>query len=219
MALILAVVALWIGSTPLAIAASGPSRLTVTVSSAPGMSDTWTLTCDPVGGTHPNRVRACALLESLKKPFAPLPKGLACTMVYGGPERARVVGRWQGSAVNAGFARTNGCETARWTQYEALLTAGGAVAVRGRVDLGPTCPVQRPGEVCEIAGAPATATATSGSRRRTAQADSDGFLLRLPRAVWIVTADAGMYCTPVRVDTRNGPSPSLVVVSCDTGIR
>lgn len=205
-------------ASPAAAAPSG-SDLTITVRWAPGVTSTWTLRCDPVGGSHPNRRRACAALDGLAKPFAPPPDDVACTMVYGGPERARVVGRWHGRAVDTRFARTNGCEIARWQQYRALLTDPGTVTVRGRVDLGPTCPVEGTGETCEIIGATATVTASSGTRRVTAPSGPEGFLLRLPRGVWEVTADAGMRCAVVTVDVRVGHRPGLVVVSCDTGIR
>jgi hypothetical protein len=112
-------------------AAAGPqrSRLIITVDSGPGLSQTWTLRCDPVGGSHPRRGKACAFLEGLARPFAPLPPDLACTMVYGGPERARVTGHWHGRLVDVSFARTNGCEIARWQQYQVLLTPPGGVSL------------------------------------------------------------------------------------------
>lgn len=208
-------------SSPSSIAqAVRSSELNVSVNwGAPGQTDHWTLQCNPVGGTHPNRERACALLEGLAAPFAPLPTGMACSMVYSGPERARVSGRWHGTLVNTAFARNDGCATARWEQYKALFRDPTNVAIRGRVDLGPTCPVQRLGEACETIGAQANVTATSGSLRKKAQSGPDGFLLRLPRGVWAVTADAGMGCPILRIDTRAARVPSLVVIACDTGIR
>lgn len=187
-------------SSTTAAAAGSPSHLTVTVTWGPGVSSTWTLTCDPAGGTHPGRARAC-------------------TMIYSGPETARVVGRWHGRSVDRSFSRTNGCETARWHQYRALLTAPGIRTVRGRVDLGPTCPVERPGESCTTIGAPATVTATSGALRRTARSGVEGFTLRLPRAVWRITADVGMSCATLRVDTRSGAPRLPLTIACDTGIR
>lgn len=200
-------------------AASGASRLTVTVTWAPGLTDRWTLKCDPVGGSHPNRSRACRMLDSLDAPFAAAPAGMACTMVYSGPERARVVGTWQGESVDARFSRTDGCATARWQTYQALFMEPGFVTVGGRVDLGPTCPVQRPDETCEIVGADATVSATSGPRRRTVSSGADGFTIRVPRGVWTFTADAGMSCPEIVVDARRGHATAPVVVSCDTGIR
>lgn len=203
-----------------ATAAGDDTHLRVTVRWAPGVRATWTLTCDPVGGTHPNGRRACRLLDGIADPFAPLPPDIACTMIYGGPETARVVGRWRGAAVDAGFSRVDGCQIARWEGYRALFTDPGTALVRGRVDLGPTCPVERPGQTCELVGAPATVTAVSGTRRRSAASGADGFALRLPRGVWRLTADAGMSCASERVDLRRGTSPpGTVVIACDTGIR
>jgi hypothetical protein len=195
------------------------SSLKVTISWGPGTRQVWTLRCDPPGGTHPAPVRACASLERMADPFSNLPTGVACSMIYSGPERARVVGRWKGVSVDTTFARTNGCETARWRQYRALLTDPGSVSVRGSVHLGPTCPVQRPGENCEIDGAPARVTANSAALERSTVSGVDGFLLRLPRARWTITADAGMHCDSVIVDTRRALQPIPLVISCDTGIR
>ncbi len=206
-------------AAPAAAADGGPTHLTVEVTWAPGLTATWTLECDPVGGTHPNARRACATLSTIPHPFAKEPTGIACTMIYGGPEKARVTGRWEGVRVAKGFDRTDGCQIARWQQYRALFTDPSSVIVRGRVDLGPTCPVQRPDESCEIVGASATVAATSGARQRTAVAGADGFALRLPRRVWTITADAGMHCPVVRVDLRSGPAPDDVILRCDTGIR
>jgi len=200
-------------------AANGPSSLTVTVHWGPRDNAAWTLTCDPVGGTHPNRSRACGFLDGLPDAFSTKPTGLMCTMIYSGPERAHVTGTWKGTPVDANFARNDGCATAKWAEYLALFTDPAMVPVSGRVDLGPTCPVQQPGQDCETLGAPATVTATSGSRHRTTKANAQGFLLRLPRGVWQLTADAGMHCPSVRVDTRRGRAPKPVIIACDTGIR
>ena len=206
-------------AAPGAAADAGGTRLTVSVTWAPGLTATWTLECDPTGGTHPNARRACATLSAIPHPFAKEPAGLACTMIYGGPETARVTGRWQGARVAKSFNRTDGCQIGRWEQYRSLFTDPASVIVRGRVDLGPTCAAQRPDESCEIVGAPATVTATSGARRRTTTAGPEGFTLRLPRRVWSITADAGMHCPVLRVDLRSGPVPDDLVLGCDTGIR
>jgi hypothetical protein len=224
LATVLSAAACLVALTPVPAAAAtragtGPSHLTVRVTWAPGASATWTLRCDPVGGTHPNAKRACATLAGIDRPFSNAPTGLACTMVYSGPETARVTGRWQGARVSKGFSRNDGCQTALWAQYRALFTDPSSVIVHGRVDLGPTCPVQRPGEPCEVIGAPATVTAASGPRRRETSSGADGFALRLPRRVWSITADAGMHCPSVRVDLRSSRLPADVIIGCDTGIR
>jgi hypothetical protein len=85
----------------------------------------WTLTCDPVGGKHPNAKPACAALDKAaatgKDPFAPTPKGQACSMIYGGPETSTVTGTWQGKKINAHFSRQDGCQVTRWAALAPLL--------------------------------------------------------------------------------------------------
>jgi hypothetical protein len=89
---------------------------------------TYTLRCAPVGGTLPHRATACGRLAELKAPFAPVPKGAACTMIYGGPQEALVTGRFRGRAVRATFNRKNGCELARWNRVRFLFPAAVAAA-------------------------------------------------------------------------------------------
>src|SRR4051812_9350395 len=43
--------------------------------------------------------------------FAPTPKDVACSMIYGGPETATVKGTLRGKPVDARFSRTDGCQT------------------------------------------------------------------------------------------------------------
>jgi hypothetical protein len=87
---------------------------------------TYTLQCMPVGGTLPHRAAACTKLAKLKAPFAPTPKDVACTMIYGGPQEALVTGRFRGHSIRARFNRKNGCELARWERVRFLFP--GAVA-------------------------------------------------------------------------------------------
>ena len=82
----------------------------------------WTLTCDPVGGNHPDPGAACAALGGLDATaFAPVPADQMCTQIYGGPQTATVRGSWGGQAVDASFSRENGCEIARWDAATAVL--------------------------------------------------------------------------------------------------
>jgi hypothetical protein len=91
-----------------------------------GNAQTWTLTCDPPGGTHPMAADACARLAALENPFAPPPPDEICTEQYGGPEEALVEGTFRGEAVSYGLARTNGCEIARFDQYRFLIPGSAA---------------------------------------------------------------------------------------------
>ncbi|HEU5157373.1 MAG TPA: SSI family serine proteinase inhibitor [Streptosporangiaceae bacterium] len=96
------------------------TELTVSVKGAPtAAATTWKLSCDPVGGDHPDAKAACAALAAAAKqhkdPFAPTPKGQMCTQIYGGPQVATIKGTWQGKPVDATFTRKNGCELTRWS--------------------------------------------------------------------------------------------------------
>lgn len=96
--------------------------LTVTVDDGSGTPTTWRLTCAPDGGDHPDPAGACAALDrDGATALPPTPADRACTMIYGGPQRATVTGTWRGTAVDAPFDRTNGCEIARWQALVPLL--------------------------------------------------------------------------------------------------
>jgi hypothetical protein len=83
-----------------------------------------TLTCDPAGGTHPDPEAACGLLTANADALEPVPADTACTMIFGGPEQATVVGTVNGEQVDAAFERSNGCELDRWDRMAALLQIG-----------------------------------------------------------------------------------------------
>lgn len=101
-----------------------PADLTITVD-ASGSSDTqtWTLTCNPPGGDHPDPAWACAAIEQAggAAAFDPVPRSAVCTEIYGGPQTAHVEGTVDGTPINADFARTNGCEINRWEALRAVL--------------------------------------------------------------------------------------------------
>ena len=84
------------------------------------------LTCEPTGGDHPRAAEACDRLAAVETegadPFAEPAPDQMCTFIYGGPQTAGVVGTWNGTAVNATFTRTNGCEISRWDAIEPVLS-------------------------------------------------------------------------------------------------
>jgi hypothetical protein len=80
----------------------------------------WRLHCDRAGGTHPTPEKACEQLFALADPLAPTPRDAMCTEIYGGPAVAEVEGLYRGETVNAQFARTDGCEIARWDRHAFL---------------------------------------------------------------------------------------------------
>ena len=103
----------------------GASELRVVVDDGAGSTTTWTLTCDPAGGDHPDAEQACAAIEGHRSALNPVPKDRMCAQVYGGPEKATITGTWRGEEIFAALARTNSCETARWDALVPLVPAGG----------------------------------------------------------------------------------------------
>jgi subtilisin inhibitor-like len=94
----------------------------------PTESVTWTLRCDPIRGSLPRPARACARLAAGgARLFARLPRNIVCTEIYGGPQRARVVGTVNGRRIFATFARSNGCEIDRWRRISPWLVPPGGV--------------------------------------------------------------------------------------------
>jgi hypothetical protein len=89
-----------------------------------GTPKRWTLRCDPAAGTLPRRATACSKLARLAKPFAPTPKGMACTDIYGGPQQAVITGTFEGRRIWVQLSARNGCEIARWNRLKFLV--GGA---------------------------------------------------------------------------------------------
>ena len=112
------------GSDRIAVREPGlGTTLTVTVAADAAGKDrtSWSLTCDPAGGTHPDPAAACAALGRLPDPFATTPPDRACTEIYGGPEVAEVTGTYRDRPAAARFARDDGCEIARWDALGPLL--------------------------------------------------------------------------------------------------
>jgi Tol biopolymer transport system component len=81
---------------------------------------TFTLRCAPAGGTLPHAAAACAKLVKVQNPFAPIPRNVACTMIYGGPQLASVNGVYGGRPVRTSFRRSDGCQIARWNKVRFL---------------------------------------------------------------------------------------------------
>lgn len=103
----------------------GASQLTIVVDDGAGSISTWTLTCDPAGGNHPEAEQACDAIEGHRSALNPVPKDRMCAQVYGGPEKATITGTWRGEEIFAALARTNSCEIARWDALVPLVPSGG----------------------------------------------------------------------------------------------
>ena len=105
---------------------SGASDLVVVFDDGSGQKTTWTLTCDPAAGTHPNPDAACRALQAHgAAALPPVRKDVACTQIYGGPQKATITGTWQGRPVRSSLSRVNGCEISRWDLLRGLLPPGG----------------------------------------------------------------------------------------------
>jgi subtilisin inhibitor-like len=111
------------GSSDSASGSSSAAATQLTIAVQPngssGPTRTWTLSCDPAGGTLPRARAACTRLRP--EALRPLPPDTICTQIYGGPQTARVRGRVKGRAVDVRFSRTNGCEIHRWDSVRFLL--------------------------------------------------------------------------------------------------
>lgn len=107
------------------------TSLTVTYwATGPGADPVrWTLRCNPARGTLPRPGLACRkLAEGGLRLFAPVPRNVACTQIYGGPQTARVTGLLAGKRVWAAFSRSDGCQIARWNRLAPWLLPRGGVA-------------------------------------------------------------------------------------------
>ena len=204
--------------------ANSTSDLTVFYYPSPGSEVTFKVSCltHSISGTHPNKKAICAAIAKHGTHlFAPVPTGIACSEIYGGPETARISGTVRGSKINSVFSRTDGCQVARWNNASALFVFPGYATVKGRIELSPTCAgAVKPGQNCTNTSAAGIVTFTSNLQKSvtaTAVAEN-GFSVLLRRGTWTLTAsDTGaMRCTPT---TINVPTRGEVVLSCDTGIR
>ncbi len=110
---------------PVSASATGSGTdLKIVVTDGAKTVSTWTLTCDPMGGTHPHPDKACAALaENGRTALPPVAKGMMCTMIFGGAQTATLSGTWAGKSVDSAFSRKNGCEISRWKALEGLLPA------------------------------------------------------------------------------------------------
>jgi hypothetical protein len=95
----------------------------ITVDAGDGTEPTtYTLVCAPGGSsTLPDAAAACEHLRGLDDPFAPLPAGRICSQQYGGPQTARITGRWAGADVRLELSRTDGCRISQWDRLGPLL--------------------------------------------------------------------------------------------------
>lgn len=102
---------------------SSVARLSITVwpQGKAGAKAVYTLSCPTGKSTLPAARAACNKLSHLgARAFAPVPRGIACTLIYGGPQQALVTGRFADKTIRAVFSRTDGCQIARWSRVAFL---------------------------------------------------------------------------------------------------
>ncbi|MER2133813.1 MAG: serine protease inhibitor [Arthrobacter sp.] len=113
-------------SSPATSPAAATSLSVELMADGEAVTNTWVLECDgaaPAGESGaPDPAAACAALaESGTGLFAEPGSGVACTMQYGGPQRAAVSGTVDGEEVEAEFAASDGCQISRWEALSGLL--------------------------------------------------------------------------------------------------
>jgi hypothetical protein len=101
---------------PAASPPAGNTRLTIEVTDAGPSPITLNHSC---GGGKPCEQAQLDKLAAVTRPADP---ERACTLQYGGPEKAHVTGTLAGKPVDVAITRTNGCGIA---DYEALFAALG----------------------------------------------------------------------------------------------
>jgi|GEM_PF-1048478 len=101
------------------------SKLTLTYRPSAISQSVYTVSCRAYSatGTHPNKKAICAAIAKQGiRLFTPVPIGTMCTQIYGGPQKAKIVGTVHGRKINAAFNRSNGCQIARWSNARAFFT-------------------------------------------------------------------------------------------------
>jgi hypothetical protein len=79
----------------------------------------YTLYCDPDGGTVPDPAVACAQLLADTDLFAPQPVGVMCPMIMAGTGRFVVYGTYLGKQVNETIA-DGGCDLRRFNELKQI---------------------------------------------------------------------------------------------------
>ena len=106
-------------------------NLTLTVSDGEGKDAKATLKCDEstaegTGFLESGADEACRHASDLEKFLTTTPSpDRACTMIYGGPEKARITGTFGDKEVARDLSRSNGCDIEDWKLAQPLLDPSG----------------------------------------------------------------------------------------------
>jgi hypothetical protein len=101
-------------------------------------------------------------------------------------------------------------------------SSGPVYPITGTVEAGPTCPVERPGQVCPPAPVKGTVMVIQhGKNVAITQTDAAGhFTVSLTSGDYQITVDSGAVmprCEPVALHVTDRPVD--LQIQCDTGIR
>jgi hypothetical protein len=89
--------------------------------SATAPATTYTLRCEPPGGTVADPVGACARLLTGPSLFAPKPSRILCPMILESTARATVTGVYFGKQVHVTIVQ-GGCDLARWAKLKQVFS-------------------------------------------------------------------------------------------------
>jgi len=106
------------GSTSASTTSAAKVSLQVTfAASASAPATSYTLRCEPAGGTVRSPAAACARLLTGASLFAPKPAHMLCPMIMGSAGRATVTGTYLGKTVRETIFE-GGCDLARWARLK-----------------------------------------------------------------------------------------------------
>ena len=89
------------------------SELVLSYTADAGYAAAVVLRCDPAGGAHPKKGKACQALAAVNgKPEKLKPAPIMCTLEYA-PVTAQIEGTWRGRKVDWTHTFGNACEMAR----------------------------------------------------------------------------------------------------------
>jgi hypothetical protein len=112
------------GSETMTAAPRTDLEISVWAQGTDGPVRTWTLRCPPAG-RQTAAERACSRLDALgEDAFKPVPHGVACAQIFGGPEVAEVRGTFRGRRIMARFSREDACRIERWDRHAFLFVIG-----------------------------------------------------------------------------------------------
>ena len=96
--------------------------LRIEVVSSKSVQHQWSLKCEPLGGNHPAKLKACRFLLTNKgKSAIFFEEKDNCTMLYGGSATAIIKGRYENRKVDIHLDRSDGCGVDSWNHLINLL--------------------------------------------------------------------------------------------------